>query len=139
MIVASVRGGVLSGEVRVNEPRCCGRVLSSSSVRLKTELLGDARGKIFTGFGERGTGVLSPEPVNVRAEGEGVILGGVVMVGLVTAEAETFEVWGWLRPPLNGLKNHAGANLEPVFREFPDAVVDSEEPDRVDIFECTEE
>lgn len=94
VIVASVRGGVLSGGVRVNDPRCCRRVPSSSSVRLKMELLGDARGRIFTGFGERGIGVLSPEPVNVRAEGEGVIVGGVVKVGLVIAEAETFEVWG---------------------------------------------
>lgn len=94
VIVASARGGVLSGEVRVSEPLWLGRVLSSSSVRLNIELLGDARGRMFTGFGERGTGVLSPEPVNVRAEGEGVILGGVVKVGLVTAEAETLEVWG---------------------------------------------
>lgn len=139
MIVASVRGGVLSGEVRVSEPRCCRRLPSSSSVRLKTELLGDARGRILTGLGERGIGVLSPELVSVREEGEGVPIGVVARVGLVTAEADTVEVCGWLRPLLNGLNNHAGANLEPVFRDFPEALVDSEEPDRVEIFECTEE
>lgn len=133
---ASVRGGVLSGEVWVNEPLCCRRVLSSSSVRLKTELLGDARGRILTGLGERGIGVLSPELLKVSTEGEGVIVG---VVGLVIAEAETFEVCGWLMPLLNGLNNHAGANLEPVLREFPDALVDSDEQDWVDIFECTEE
>lgn len=42
-------------------------------------------------------------------------------------------------PPLNGLNNHAGANLDPVFRDFPDALVDPDEPDCMDIFECTEE
>ena len=94
VIVASVRGGVFSGEVRVSEPRCCRRLLSSSSVRLKTELLGDARGRILTGLGERGVGVLSPEPVNVSTDGEGVIVGVAVKMGLVTAEAETFEVCG---------------------------------------------
>jgi len=93
VIVASVRGGVLSGEVRVNEPLCW-RLLSSSRVRLKTELLGDARGWILTGLGERGMGVLSPEAVSVSAEGEGVTMGVVAKVGLVAAEAETFEVCG---------------------------------------------
>ena len=139
VIVASVRGGVLSGGVRVSEPRYCKRLLSSSSVRLKTELLGDARGRILTGLGERDIGVLSPELVNVRTEDEGVIVGVVAVMGLVTAEAETFEVCGWLRPLLNGLNNHAGANFEPVFRDFPEALVDSEEAVRVDTSECIEE
>lgn len=80
---ASERGGVLRGEVRVSGLLRCDKLLSSSSVRLRAELLGDARGRIFTGLGERGTGVLSPE-------GEGV----VAKVGLVIAEAETFEVCG---------------------------------------------
>jgi hypothetical protein len=67
------------------------------------------------------------------------MLGVAAKVGLVIAEAETFDVCGWLRPPLNGLNNHAGANLDPVFRDFPDALVDSEDADRVEIFECMEE
>jgi hypothetical protein len=139
MIDASVRGGVLSGEVRVNEALCCVKVLSSSNVRLKAEFLGEARGSILTGLGERGIGVLNPEPLKVSTEGEGVSIGVAAKVGLVTAEAETFEVCGWLMPPLNGLNNHAGANLDPVLRDLPDALVDSEEPDRVDTLECTEE
>jgi len=139
VVVASIRGGVLSGEVRDNEPLCCRRLLSSSSVRLRAELLGDARGWILTGFGERGMGVLSPEAVSVRAEGEGVMIGVDAKMGLVIAEAETFEVCGWLRPPLNGLNNHAGVNLDPAFRDSPDTLADSEEVDRADTFECTEE
>ena len=93
-IVASVRGGVLSGGVRFSEPLCCRRLLSSSSVRDKTELLGDARGRILTGLGEREVGVLSPELVNVCTDDEGVMVGGVAKVGLVTVEAEIFEVCG---------------------------------------------
>lgn len=139
VIEASVRGGVLSGEVRVNEALCCIKWLSSSNVRLRAEFLGDDRGRILTGLGERGIGVLSPEPLNVSTEGEGVSVGVATKVGVVTAEAETFEVCGWLIPPLNGLNNHDGANLDPVLRDFPDALVESEEPDRVDTFECTEE
>lgn len=94
VIEASVRGGVLSGEAWVNEPLWCRRLLSSSNVRLKTELLGEARGRILTGLGERGMGVLSPEPLMDNTEGEGVTVGVVTNVGLVTAEAETFEVCG---------------------------------------------
>ena len=93
-IAASVRGGVLRGEVRVSELLCCRKLLSSSSVRLNTELLGDARGSMLTGLGERGMGVLSPDPVNASTEGEGVMVGVVAEVGLVIAEAETFEVCG---------------------------------------------
>ena len=39
-------------------------------------------------------GVLSPELANVSTEGGGVGIGVVAKVGLVTAEADTFEVWG---------------------------------------------
>jgi hypothetical protein len=138
-IDASVRGGVLSGEERVNEPLGCRKLLSSSNVRLKAELLGDARGRILTGLGERGMGVLSPEPLNANTEGEGVSVGVVAKVGLVIAEAETFEVCGWLIPLLNGLNNHAGANLDPILRDFSDTLVDPEELDCVDTFECMEE
>lgn len=39
-------------------------------------------------------GVLSPELLKVITEGEGVSVGVVPKVGLVTAEAEIFEVCG---------------------------------------------
>ena len=90
----SARGGVLSGEVRVSEPLFCRRPLSSSSVLLRAELLGEARGRMLTGLGERGMGVLSPEPLNASAEADGVWEGVAGDIGLVTAEAETFEVCG---------------------------------------------
>lgn len=94
VIDASVRGGVLRGGVRVKELLYWMRLLSSSNVRLKAEFLGDARGRILTGLGERGIGVLSPELLKVSTEGEGVSVGVVAKVGVVAAEAETFEVWG---------------------------------------------
>lgn len=39
-------------------------------------------------------GVLSPELLNVSTDCGGVRMGVDVDVGLVTADAETFEVWG---------------------------------------------
>ena len=42
-------------------------------------------------------------------------------------------------PLLKELNSHAGANLDTVFRDFSDVFVDSEEPERVDTFECIEE
>ena len=37
------------------------------------------------------------------------------------------------------MNSHEGANFDPVFCDFPDALVDSEELVRTDIFEWTEE
>lgn len=55
-------------------------------------------------------------------------------MGLVTAEAETVDVCGWLIPLLKGLNNHEGANLDLLLLDvvLVDVVVDAEREDCMD-------
>lgn len=88
-----------------------------------------------TVIGVRGIACFSPASELIVEElAEGLSIGLKGVPGLVIADADITDVWGWLSPLLKGLNNQDGANFDLLPREavFVEVVVDAERLD------CTE-